>query len=121
MKEISLYALIPCIALGLSACDMTSPRSYAYDTCENIAINRLKNPDSYGHSKGTEDIIPGGQTRITINFTAWNGYKVPIPYDIKCIFQTREKTERPRLLSITWNARPIRQHELEDIQKSLEK
>ncbi|PCI44916.1 MAG: hypothetical protein COB49_10605 [Alphaproteobacteria bacterium] len=120
MKEIIKYILIPCMVWSLTACDTPAIRSALYQTCANIALSRLKHPNSFDTTAGTEWAPPDGPTHIEIKFSAWNDYKVPIPHKIECIFQKTNHKKHPVLLSIKWNNRPIRSHELDYIREKFE-
>ena len=83
------------LSLGLSACDTAPDLTPLQDTCRQIALGRIKHPDSY-EGKTVQD-------------------KVPVPYSIACSFQQGPRTTAPTLLNIHWNGRPIRQTELDEI------
>lgn len=111
--------LISCFLFGLSACDILKPLSPAQETCEEIALSRLKHPGSYENTSRTEVVMENNQIDVKLNFKAWNDYKVPIPHSISCKFQTMRDSVAPILMSIKWNGRPLRIHEIDDIREGL--
>jgi len=113
--------LIPCLLLNLSACDFLPAQSVYLETCEEISKNRLKHSSSFEKESSRESNGGTGYVNAEIAFKAWNDYKVPIPYNISCLFKQTENKNAPLLVSITWNGRPIRSHELENIQEALRK
>lgn len=111
MKNIPLW----CLILPLAACDNSPPMSANYETCLAIAQSRLKHPDSFEFQEGLEKTAQDGLIHIGLTFSAWNGYKVPIPHKIDCIYQPSSEASSTELIAIKWNGRAIRQHELDDI------
>jgi len=107
------------IILVLPGCDALSIKSANLQTCEEIAKDRLKYPSSFDKTSAEEYNHEEGHKGVNIAFTAWNGFKVPIPYKITCVFKSVEQGHTPLLISITWNGRHIRAHELDDIREKL--
>tara|TARA_R110002072_G_scaffold179876_7_gene336001 strand:- start:813 stop:1169 length:357 start_codon:yes stop_codon:yes gene_type:complete len=103
------------LSLGLSACDTAPDLTPLQDTCRQIALGRIKHPDSYEGKTVQDEHYPDAKITTNLGFTAWNGYKVPVPYSIACSFQQGPRTTAPTLLNIHWNGRPIRQTELDEI------
>lgn len=114
---------LPClilISLSLASCESPASLTPLQVTCKEIALNRIKHPDSYESVTADETRDPSGpKTTTTLGFTAWNGYKVPIPYKIECIFQDATSKTPLRLTHIRWNGRLIRQTELDEINENL--
>jgi len=108
------YILMAFVMVGLTACDMLAPSSQAERICTEIARTRLKHPGSYDHISTRETTIAKGQVKVKIDFNAWNDFKVPLVHNITCLFQ------KGTLASLTWNGRPIRQHELDEIKAEFE-
>ncbi|MCF8474826.1 MAG: hypothetical protein K9G26_09025 [Emcibacter sp.] len=115
------YVLIFLMPFSLMACDISLLDSKTKRTCKEIALSRLKHPESYENMSTTEKTTPPNQTMTRITFDAWNDYKVQIPHNVSCLFQTTENKKNPNLISFTWNGRNIRQHELDDIKNLLDK
>lgn len=113
------YAIIVCLMTLLVACDEPEPSSPLFQTCENIAISRLKHPKSFDYEAGSIITSAEQPTNVEITFKAWNDYKVPMPHHIRCKFDTSTTGNTPVLLSIKWNGRPIRQHELDQIREKV--
>jgi len=111
------YILISGLALSLSACDILDSVSPDHETCTDIALSRLKHPGSFKKISSTETAVENNQIDVILTFKAWNDYKVPIAYRISCRFQHTDNAVAPTLISIKWNGRPIRSHELDDIQQ----
>ncbi|MBL4800661.1 MAG: hypothetical protein JKY45_02135 [Emcibacter sp.] len=112
------YYLIPLLVIGLSACDFIPLKTPQQQACKEIAVNRLKHKGSYDMISISEKINKGGQIEVYLNFDAWNDFKVPLPHSIYCVFQEAENAPLS-LLSIKWNGRLIRRHELDDIREYL--
>lgn len=112
------YIPILCLLLPLAACDNSPLRSVQYQNCLTIAQSRLKHPDSFDLQNGEESIPKDGMTHINLTFSAWNGYKVPIPHNIDCAYQATSEEAPAELLAIKWNGRAIRQHELDEIKEN---
>lgn len=120
MRHLILTSLMFSPIFILAACDILSPPSRAQEICHDVALGRVKHPGSYVAISQMEDNKPNGQVTVTLNFTSWNGFKVPIPYSISCEFQVQGEKASLTLLSITWNKRPIRHHELDEIKERFE-
>ncbi len=117
MKIILVLSLV----IGLAACDFMTGKSPAFGTCAQIAKSRLKHPASYEVISVVETKPREDQILVSINFSAWNDFKVPIPHNISCVFQVSETEDTTDLIAIKWNGRPVRSHELDDIRQSLSK
>ena len=102
------------IGLSLSSCMEFGPQTKTHEICQNIAIKRLKHPDSYDFTS-MEEKKANQITSTKISFMAWNDYKVPIPHNIECHFSVSEGNQPKVLTSIKWNGRLIRQHELDEL------
>ena len=102
--------------LSLVACDLMPLKSQAQQTCKEIAVSRLKHPGSYDYVSISEKTGGEGQVEVYLNFNAWNDFKVPMLHSIYCQFQGEGTAD---LLSIKWNGRLIRQHELDEIRENL--
>ncbi|VAX07685.1 hypothetical protein MNBD_ALPHA03-1930 [hydrothermal vent metagenome] len=118
IKKILVPGLMLCL-MGLPGCNILSVKSARLEICEKIAKARLKHPSSFDKISAKEYNNAAGHRDATINFKAWNDYKVPIPYNITCVFKSSEPENTPSLISITWNGRHIRNHELDDIREKL--
>ncbi|GEM_PF-2056031 len=118
-----IRGLMPGIILGiilvLPGCDALSVKSALLETCEEIAKDRLRYPSSFDKTSAEEYNNAQGHKSVNIAFTAWNGFKVPIPYRITCVFGSAAQENLPLLISIAWNGRQIRAHELDDIRQKL--
>jgi len=117
MKYLFLLPLI----MPLAACDFQFRKPVSHQICEDIAVSRLKHPDSYRNISLTEHRAENGRHQVKLSFRAWNGYKVPVPHRIDCIFRDWRDRETPDLVAIKWNGRNIRSHELDDIRDRLAK
>ena len=113
------YGILPCFILALSACDILTPKSPAHESCKGIALDRLKHPESFRELTETETAPRKEQREVNLTFNAWNDYKVPMPFSITCLFQKGSDGHITDLLTIRWNGRPLRRHELDDIRQSL--
>ncbi len=117
MKIMIIFSLV----ISLAACDFISGKSPALGSCTQIAKSRLKHPASYEVTSVVEAEPLDGRVMVSINFTAWNDFKVPIPHNISCVFQTAKTGDAVNLIAIKWNGRPIRSHELDEIRQNLPK
>lgn len=106
------------ISLLLVGCDASPSLSPLQETCRQIALGRIKHPDSFKGSTATQEHSQNAQIIASLNFTAWNGYKVPVPYKIACRFEVPSDKSLPELLSIHWNGRPLRETELDEIREN---
>lgn len=111
------YGLFLCLSFSLGACGFMPLKTPTQQTCKEIAISRLKHKTSYDMISVSEKETTDGQLEVYLNFKAWNDFKVPMAHSISCLFQN---TKTSTLLSIKWNGRPIRRHELDDIRKNLQ-
>ncbi|PCI34293.1 MAG: hypothetical protein COB54_00425 [Alphaproteobacteria bacterium] len=119
MKNFLTPGLILCLTLNVVACDLLPLETAAQQTCQEIAISRLKHPKSYDFVSVSEKIVEDNQKEVYLNFNAWNDFKVPFLHSISCRYQDTGENSEGELLAIKWNGRPIRQHELDDIRDSL--
>ncbi|MCF6215033.1 MAG: hypothetical protein L3J58_02550 [Emcibacter sp.] len=118
IKKILIPGLMLCL-IGLPGCNILPVKSVRLENCEKIAKARLKHPSSFDKISAKEYNNAAGHRGITISFKAWNDFKVPIPYNITCVFNASAPENTPILISITWNGRHIRAHELDDIREKL--
>lgn len=117
-KKIKFW-LIAGLIITLSACDYLPLKSPALASCEKIAKNRLKHSSSFEPITVKEIDHESKRTEVFLTFKAWNDFKVPMPYHISCVFLEAENNAAPQLIGISWNGRPIRQHELDEIRNNL--
>ena len=119
MKNFIIPGLVLSLTLSVTACDLMPLETEAQQTCQEIAISRLKHPKSYDFVSVSEKTVEGDQKEVYLNFNAWNDFKVPFLHSISCRFQGTAENSPSDLVAIKWNGRPIRQHELDDIRDSL--
>lgn len=119
MKNCIIPGLILSLTLNVAACDLMPLETATQQTCQKIAISRLKHPKSYDFVSVSEKTFEGGQKEVYLNFNAWNDYKVPFLHSISCRFQGTADSSPPELLAIKWNGRPIRQLELDNIRDAI--
>ena len=119
MKNFIIPSLVLSLTLNVTACGLMPLETEAQQTCQEIAISRLKHPRSYDFVSVSEKTIDDGQREVYLNFNAWNDFKVPFLHSISCRFQSTADDTHLNLLGIDWNGRPIRLHELDDIRDSL--
>ncbi len=117
MKVMIIFSLV----ISLAACDFMTGKSPAFGVCAQIAKSRLKHPASYEVTSVVETEPRNGRVMVSINFAAWNDFKVPIPHNISCVFQAAETGDAANLIAIKWNGRPIRSHELDGIRQNIPK
>ncbi len=117
MKVMIIFSLV----ISLAACDLMTDKSPAFGTCVLIAKDRLKHPASYEVTSVIETRPRNDRILVSINFAAWNDFKVPIPHNISCIFQAAEAGDATDLIAVKWNGRPVRSHELDEIRQNLPK
>ncbi len=110
------YIIVACVIISLTACDLIPLKSPIQKICQEIAVSRLKHPKSFDFVSVSEKEIATYQSEIYLNFKAWNDFKVPMLHSITCQFQDKAS---PELLSVKWNGRLIRQHELDEIRENL--
>ncbi|NOZ42295.1 MAG: hypothetical protein GXP02_03890 [Alphaproteobacteria bacterium] len=115
------YTAIPLLTLILAACSFLTPETPASQTCKKIALGRLKHPGSYEGNSQTQTNPHKGQIKVTLTFSAWNDYKVPMPQNISCLFQGKKNGTVTGLLSVKWNGYPLRMIEMDNIRASLKK
>jgi len=107
-------------SIFLGGCQDAFQDSEQVKACELAALSKLKHPDSYDADKVTEKTDGQGKRVIQINFKAWNDYKVPIPHGLTCVVNSSAGPDGViQFSAIYWNNRPIRIHELDDINESL--
>ncbi len=111
------YIIFPCLIFSLAACDYMPLNSMEQKTCKEIAVSRLKHPASFDFISVSEKEIDRDQIEVKLNFDAWNDFKVPMLHSISCRYQGKNSHD---LLSIRWNGRLIRQHELDEIRENLQ-
>jgi len=107
------YIGLACLILALVACDVISPKSPARKICEEIALSRLKHPGSFDLKSAVEATKEEGTRVVSLDFSGWNDFKVPLPHSIICYFEDNSLT------AVKWNGRPVRQHELDEIRDKI--